>query len=121
MAPSACLPTAFQLQQVILNLITNAIEAMRAAPQQPRSLRIGTKHGRPIAYWSQWKIWARALMQKTGIRIFEPFFTTKPRGMGLGLSICRSIIEAHGGRLWAAPAPLRGTVFQFTLPVLQRR
>jgi len=54
-------------------------------------------------------------------RIFEPFFTTKPTGMGMGLSICRSIVEAHGGRLWtSAPSP-QGTVFQFTLPFREER
>jgi signal transduction histidine kinase len=52
-------------------------------------------------------------------RIFEPLFTTKPDGMGMGLSICRSIVEAHGGRLWASPASPHGTIFQFTMPTLE--
>jgi signal transduction histidine kinase len=115
--PVSVLADRVQLQQVILNLITNAIEAMRAAPQQSRSLRIGTKHGEADSLLVSVEDSGTGIDAKDRDRIFEPFFTTKPRGMGLGLSICRSIIEAHGGRLWAAPGQLRGTVFQFTLPV----
>ena len=106
-----------QLQQVILNLITNAIEAMRASHEVPRSLRIGTNHGQPDSLLISVEDSGTGIDAKDKDRIFEAFFTTKPRGMGLGLSICRSIIEAHGGRLWATPGQLRGTVFQFTLPV----
>src|SRR5262245_23299869 len=106
-----------QLQQVILNLITNAIEAMRASQQEPRSLRIETKHGDSDSLLISVEDSGTGIDAKDRDRIFEPFYTTKPRGMGLGLSICRSIIEAHGGRLWAAPGQLRGTVFRFTLPV----
>ena len=106
-----------QLQQVILNLITNAIEAMRAAPHQPRSLRIETKHGEADSLLISVEDSGTGIDAKDRERIFEPFFTTKPRGMGLGLSICRSIVEAHGGRLWVAPGQLRGAVFQFTLPL----
>jgi signal transduction histidine kinase len=115
--PVSVLADRVQLQQVILNLITNAIEAMRAAAEEPRSLRIGTKHGESDSLLISVEDSGAGIDATDRDRIFEPFFTTKPRGMGLGLSICRSIIEAHGGRLWAAPGQLRGTVFQFSLPV----
>ena len=115
--PVGVLADRVQLQQVILNLITNAIEAMRASQEEVRSLRIATKHAEPDSLLISVEDSGMGIDTKDRDRIFEPFFTTKPRGMGLGLSICRSIIEAHGGRLWAAPGQLRGTVFQFTLPV----
>jgi signal transduction histidine kinase len=116
-APVSVLADRVQLQQVILNLITNAIEAMRASHEEPRSLRIGTKYGESDSLLISVEDSGTGIDAKDRDQIFEPFFTTKPRGMGLGLSICRSIIEAHGGRLWAAPGQLGGTVFQFTLPV----
>ena len=103
-----------QLQQVLLNLITNAIHAM-AAEDQPRVLRV-----RSEAYEDDGVVISVA-DTGTGIssqdidRIFNPLFTTKPDGMGMGLSICRAIIEAHDGRLWVAPNTPRGAVFQFTL------
>jgi len=90
---------------------------MRAAAEEPRSLRIGTKHGESDSLLISVEDSGAGIDATDKDRIFEPFFTTKPRGMGLGLSICRSIIEAHGGRLWMAPGQLRGTVFQFSLPV----
>ena len=58
-------------------------------------------------------------MKRSRIRIFDPLFTTKATGMGMGLSICRSIVEAHGGRLWASPAVPHGTDFQFTIPIAE--
>ena len=105
-----------QLQQVLLNLIMNAIEAMSSVTGRERLLMITSSVG------------ARADISVTvedtgdGIapdhldRIFDPFFTTKSQGMGLGLSICRSFIEAFGGRLWASPRSPVGAVFHLTLP-----
>ena len=105
-----------QLQQVILNLITNAIDAMRTSHDVPRLLRIKTAAAEANNLLISVANSGAGIDAKHQDRIFDPFFTTKPRGMGLGLSICRSIIEAHGGRLWATPGDPRGTVFQFTLP-----
>jgi signal transduction histidine kinase len=105
-----------QLQQVILNLITNAIDAMRASQHWPRLLRITTATGEANSWLISVQDAGAGIDAKHRDRIFEPFYTTKVSGMGLGLSICRSIIEAHGGRLWAEPAHPRGTTFQFMLP-----
>jgi len=104
-----------QLQQVMLNLILNAIEAMSSVVDRPRTLIIRslkTSDGLAI----QVQDTGTGLAPEQMGRIFEPFFTTKPQGIGMGLSIARSIVEAHGGRLWVTPGPLHGSVFQFTLP-----
>jgi PAS domain S-box-containing protein len=105
-----------QLQQVLLNLIVNAIEAMGATNEGPRELLISTAKvetgGVLVAVQDSGPGLDAAMLD----RVFESFYTTKPAGLGLGLSICRSIIEAHGGRLWASRNPRRGASFQFTLP-----
>jgi signal transduction histidine kinase len=105
-----------QLQQVALNLIMNGIEAMGAVTGRPRDLVVTS--GRHDAGG------VMVSVQDSGVgldlshmdKLFNAFFTTKPSGMGMGLAISRSIIEAHGGRLWAAPNDGPGATFQFVLP-----
>ena len=104
-----------QLQQVVLNLVMNGIEAMQSA--WPRVLKVQTDQLKAGL--------VRVSIEDTGIgidpskleQIFKPLFTTKSTGMGMGLSICNSIIESHGGRIWASPAGNRGSIFQFELPI----
>jgi PAS domain S-box-containing protein len=108
-----------QLQQVMLNLIVNAIEAMSTVIDRPRTLLIrSAKDDGGVAIQVQDS--GTGLSPEEMDRIFEPFFTTKPQGIGMGLSIARSIVEAHGGRLWVTPGPAQGTIFQFTLPAQER-
>jgi two-component system sensor histidine kinase/response regulator len=116
---SASAPTVsgdrVQLQQVMLNLIINGIEAMDGVRDRQRELRIESKTDSGLVYVS---------VEDTGVglgqedldRLFHPFYTTKRTGIGMGLSISRSIIEAHGGRLWAEPRSPHGAVFRFSLP-----
>ena len=104
-----------QLQQVLLNLIINAIEAMRDVDEEERELLIGTRNepdGVSVEVGDSGPGFASAALE----RVFEAFYTTKSDGLGLGLSICRSIIEAHGGRLWASPNVPRGAIFGFIAP-----
>ena len=104
-----------QLQQVMLNLIINAIEAMTGISDGSRQLLIETKKASDEVL---------VTVQDSGVglnpdsleNLFDAFHTTKPGGMGMGLSICRSIVEAHGGRLWAVSRDVPGAIFQFTLP-----
>jgi len=109
-----------QLEQVIVNLVTNGIEAMSAITHRPRLLRVGTQlddDGNALI-----------AVEDSGVgielsrveRIFDPLFSTKPEGMGMGLAICRSIVEAHGGRLWASPQLPYGSIFRFTLSSAKR-
>jgi PAS domain S-box-containing protein len=107
-----------QLQQVVLNLILNAAEAMGSVEAEPRELLISTEQhhtGVLVAVRD-----SGPGIDPTHLeRVFEAFYTTKSRGVGMGLSICRSIIDAHGGRLWAEANEPRGAIFQFTLPAVQ--
>jgi signal transduction histidine kinase len=103
-----------QLEQVILNLTTNAVDAMREQ-DGPRLLRISSAIEEENTLVVTIADTGKGIDPQIADRIFDPFFTTKSSGMGLGLAICRSIIEAHGGRLWASPNVPRGTVFRFTL------
>jgi C4-dicarboxylate-specific signal transduction histidine kinase len=105
-----------QLQQVMLNLITNAIQAMSGLAAGVRELRITTENTEPEGVRLAVRDSGPGLSSENFQRLFEPFYTTKPEGMGIGLSICRSIIEAHGGRLWAIPCEPQGALFQFTIP-----
>jgi PAS domain S-box-containing protein len=126
-----------QLQQVILNLLMNAVEAMSGSGEGPRELGVNSEkvadiHGElkeeryenrdlTDTEWTHVLITVRdsgpGLDPRSLNRLFDPFYTTKPQGMGMGLAISRSIVEAHGGRLWAKASEPRGGVFQFTLPI----
>ena len=106
-----------QLQQVILNLIINGIEAMTAVGPAPRELKIRSRTDAAEGVIVAVADTGPGLTSGQPEQIFAAFYTTKPGGLGLGLSICRSIIEAHDGRLWAGPNEPRGAVFQFSLPV----
>jgi signal transduction histidine kinase len=139
-----------QLQQVILNLLINAIEAMSEVSEDPRELWVSSERfTKTTARGSralqtgksdQDEFATRTLTEVEGAcvlievrnsgpgldpkgldRLFDAFYTTKPQGLGMGLAISRSIIEAHGGRLWAMANAPRGTVFQFTLPFREER
>jgi signal transduction histidine kinase len=105
-----------QLQQVVLNLIMNGIEAMSAVMDRPKVLTISSELVETGDVLVAVKDTGTGIDPAIADRIFESFFTTKSNGMGMGLSICRSIIEAHGGRFWASPHTPHGAVFQFTLP-----
>jgi signal transduction histidine kinase len=105
-----------QLQQVLLNLIVNAIEAMCAVNEGPRELLISSASDAADSVLIAVRDTGPGLTPEGFDRVFQPFHTTKPDGMGMGLSICRSIVEAHGGRLWATANAPRGAIFQFTLP-----
>ena len=105
-----------QLQQVMLNLIVNAIQSMSGVEDGNRELHISTVSIEPEGVCVAVRDTGHGLRPESLPRLFEPFYTTKPDGMGLGLSICRSIIEAHGGRLWATRCEPRGALFQFTIP-----
>jgi signal transduction histidine kinase len=119
-ALAATLPPVFgdrvQLQQLILNLIMNGIEAMASVAGRPKELTIETR--------TEGADHVLVLVRDSGVglnpeqadQIFDAFFTTKPEGTGMGLAICRSIVEAHDGHIWASAGSPHGAVFQFTLP-----
>jgi PAS domain S-box-containing protein len=106
-----------QLQQVILNLTLNAVEAMSGIDGGVREIRIGTERESSNSVLITVKDSGPGLDSQSVDRLFDPFYTTKPDGMGMGLAICRSIIEAHQGRLWATANEPQGAVFQLTLPL----
>ncbi len=116
--PSSVEGDRVQLQQVVLNLVLNAVEAMGSVEEGPCELSISTGQSQVGG--------ALVAVIDTGPgidpehleRVFEAFYTTKSGGMGVGLTICQSVIKAHGGRLWAEANEPRGAVFQFTLPML---
>ena len=106
-----------QLQQVILNLILNATEAMSEVSEGSRELVISTSRADSDGVLVAVRDSGPGLSHTSPERLFEAFYTTKPGGLGMGLSICRSIVEAHGGRLWATPNEPHGAVFSMMLPV----
>ncbi|HWW51108.1 MAG TPA: ATP-binding protein, partial [Verrucomicrobiae bacterium] len=108
-----------QLQQVILNLLLNAVDAMSGRSEGPRELLISTVRADPDGVLVAVQDSGPGFTPESADRLFEAFYTTKPDGLGIGLSICRSIIDAHGGRLWAIANVPEGAVFQFTLPAYQ--
>jgi len=105
-----------ELQQVILNLILNAIEAMSGTSEAPRDLLISTGKSEPEEVLVSVEDSGPGLPTAAKDNLFRAFYSTKPKGLGLGLSICKSIVEAHGGRLWAGANEPRGSIFQFALP-----
>jgi signal transduction histidine kinase len=106
-----------QLQQVILNLIMNAVEAMSEVAGGTRELLISTGEAESGVVLVTVSDTGPGLPQANPERLFEAFYTTKASGLGMGLSICRSIVQNHGGRLWAMPNEPHGAVFCMMLPV----
>jgi signal transduction histidine kinase len=106
-----------QLQQVLVNLVTNALEAMTGIAGRPRLLTIRSEveHGKAVVVTVEDS--GRGLDPAQVSRIFDSFYTTKPDGIGVGLAISRSIIEAHGGSLWAAPGTEYGARVGLSLPL----
>ncbi len=125
-APILVVGSKIELQQVVLNLVMNGAEAMAGLTHRAKTLRVSSARVPgarvPGARVPDDSALVSVADVGTGIpparmgRIFDAFFTTKPEGMGMGLALSRSIVEAHGGRLWASPQRPNGTVFQFTLP-----
>ncbi len=118
---AACLPTVsanrVEVQQVLLNLIFNARDAMSANEPDSRHLVVSTVTDRPGEVRVSVCDSGIGIRPEAAAHLFEPFFTTKDSGMGMGLAISRSIIEAHGGRLWVTHNPVRGVTFHFVIPV----
>ncbi|WOH48324.1 ATP-binding protein [Bradyrhizobium sp. sBnM-33] len=108
-----------QLQQVVLNLILNAIEAMDGTDEGTRELRINTETDAAGGVLVTVRDSGPGLDLEDVERVFKAFYTTKDKGMGMGLAICRSMVEAHGGRMWASANEPQGAVFQFSLPLEQ--
>lgn len=103
-----------QIQQVLFNLIRNAIDAMMDSPV--RSLTVSSSSGPDDFVTVSVEDTGSGISEALTLQLFQPFVSSKPSGMGIGLSICRTIIEAHGGRIWFEPGRDSGTVFRFTLP-----
>jgi C4-dicarboxylate-specific signal transduction histidine kinase len=106
-----------QLQQVIINLVMNGIEAMQSVTDRPRELVIQSRQDETHRVLTSVTDCGVGISAENSDRLFNAFFTTKSSGMGMGLPICRSIMEGHGGRLWATANAPHGATFQFTLPV----
>jgi two-component system, LuxR family, sensor kinase FixL len=115
-APQFVVGDKTQLQQVVFNLVRNAVEAMQESEQ--RELLLATASSENNMVEVSIADTGPGIDEEIRSQLFEPFVTTKRNGMGIGLSLCRTIIEAHGGQLWAEPSPNGGTVFRFTLPAI---
>jgi two-component system, LuxR family, sensor kinase FixL len=107
-----------QIQQVLVNLMRNAIEAMQQSPSRALALSAFARDGQVVISLADS---GPGLPPAVAGRLFEPFVTSKENGMGMGLSICRSIIAQHGGQIWADPNPAGGTIFRFTLPAAEAK
>jgi C4-dicarboxylate-specific signal transduction histidine kinase len=112
----AVLADNIQIEQVLLNLVRNAIDAICAADMERREVRIITRRGEDGMVAVGVHDSGPGFGDETARRLFEPFFSTKPQGMGIGLSISQSIVEAHQGRIWATGEPGRGASFHVALP-----
>jgi PAS domain S-box-containing protein len=110
-----------QLQQVLLNLIMNSVEAMRSVTERTRELTVSSTLAEPGSLLVTVKDTGTGLDPAVAERVLEPFFTTKADGLGMGLAICRSIVEAHGGRLWVSPREPHGANVRFTVPLWEER
>jgi len=106
-----------QLQQVIINLVINAIQALGAVAEGMRELHISSSYDESKGVHVAVRDSGPGVDVEKRTHLFEPFYTTKPGGMGMGLSISRTIIEDHGGRLWIEEHQPKGAMFQFTIPV----
>ena len=107
-----------QLQQVILNLVMNALDAMKSVTHRPKVLRIRSETRSPDGVLLSVEDSGAGIDPNNVDRIFDAFFTTKSQGMGIGLSLCRSIIDFHRGRLWVSSSSDRGSVFNVLLPAI---
>ncbi len=106
-----------QLQQVVVNLVINGVDAMAPIADRPREILIRSQPHEARQVLVAVRDSGIGIDSENAERLFNAFFTTKPSGMGMGLSISRSIIVAHGGRLWVSPNPDHGATFQFTVPI----
>jgi signal transduction histidine kinase len=106
-----------QLQQVVINLLINGVEAMAPITDRPHEMVIRSQQHEAGQVHVAVLDSGIGIDSETAEQLFSAFFTTKPSGMGMGLSISRSIVRAHGGRLWVSPNPDHGAAFQFTVPI----
>ena len=106
-----------QLQQIVLNLVKNSIEAMSSVPSGSRHMRVVTRLSENSTVLLSIQDSGHGITVEDQGRVFDPFFTTKPTGMGLGLAICRTVAEDHGGNLRLVETSSRGSIFEIQLPI----
>ena len=107
-----------QLQQVVLNIIMNGAEAMSGTPPEQRKLILRTQR-KDHSLWVSVRDFGPGIDKENLERVFQPFFTTKRTGLGMGLALCRTIVEAHGGHIWAENNSESGTTFFIELPICE--